>query len=80
MSTISRVTAPNFGIYGPSGTVALTSAGGSATKWPAGTVVQANTISGHRDFFTKSCPGDFAYRSSPRYATPSPREWPSRPR
>ena len=63
LTSIEKVIAWKFSMYGidPHGKVALTSNGGSATKWPKGTVVNANTISGHRDFSTKSCPGNLAY-------------------
>ncbi len=43
----------------PAGTSTVVSKGG--TKWAQGTVVTFNTISGHRDASSTSCPGDGCY-------------------
>ncbi|MGI9598792.1 MAG: N-acetylmuramoyl-L-alanine amidase [Acidimicrobiales bacterium] len=43
----------------PGATVEFTSRG--SNRWPAGSAVTANTISGHRDMSQTACPGDFAY-------------------
>ena len=43
----------------PGSTVTFTSRGSS--RWAAGTEVTANTIAGHRDMSTTTCPGDFLY-------------------
>jgi N-acetylmuramoyl-L-alanine amidase-like protein len=43
------------------GTVALTSAGGPENKYPAGTVVTFQRISGHRDGGKTECPGGVLY-------------------
>jgi len=43
------------------GTVTVTSAGGSANRYPAGTPVTFERISGHRDGNSTACPGDKLY-------------------
>ncbi len=43
----------------PGTTVDFVSRG--SNLWPAGEVVQATTLSGHRDMSNTSCPGDFVY-------------------
>ncbi|MGH2949488.1 MAG: peptidoglycan recognition protein family protein, partial [Solirubrobacteraceae bacterium] len=43
------------------GTVTVTSAGGSSNRYPAGTPVTFERISGHRDANATSCPGDVLY-------------------
>lgn len=43
----------------PGATVRFTSRG--SNRWPAGTEVEASTISGHRDMSYTACPGDAAY-------------------
>jgi hypothetical protein len=47
------------------GTVTLTSGGGSGNRYPAGTRVTFNRISGHRDAFNTTCPGDALYAQLP---------------
>ena len=47
------------------GTATLTSAGGSGNRYPAGTLVKFNRISGHRDAFNTTCPGDALYAQLP---------------
>jgi hypothetical protein len=49
----------------PLGRVTLTSAGGSENRWSAGTRVTFNTIAGHRDGDSTSCPGDALYAQLP---------------
>jgi hypothetical protein len=44
-----------------SGTVTLTSAGGSETKYPAGTRVRLQRVIGHRDTGRTACPGNELY-------------------
>ena len=63
LRTVAEVFAWKFGSWGldPQGTVTYTSAGGSATKHPVGTVLDMPMISGHRDYSAKSCPGNLAY-------------------
>jgi hypothetical protein len=47
------------------GTVVLASAGGSSNRYPTGTPVTFNRISGHRDGDNTSCPGDALYAQLP---------------
>jgi hypothetical protein len=49
-----------------SGTVQVTSAGGSTNRFPAGTSTTLNRISGHRDGNNTACPGDSLYSQLPR--------------
>jgi len=44
-----------------SGPVTLTSAGGSASRYPAGSQATLQRVSGHRDTGKTSCPGDALY-------------------
>lgn len=71
LSTVQKVFAYKFGLHGinPTGSVTYTSAGGSATSYPAGTVVTKSAISGHRDYSSKSCPGNYAYPLLPSIRT-----------
>jgi hypothetical protein len=52
-----------LGVHGEpvSGPVTLTSAGGSASRYPAGTQVTLERVIGHRDTGKTSCPGDALY-------------------
>ena len=52
-----------LGVHGQplSGPVTLTSAGGSASRYPAGTRVTLERVSGHRDTGKTACPGDALY-------------------
>ncbi len=63
LRTVQSVFAWKFGLHGvnPTSTATYTSAGGSATSYPAGTLVTRSAISGHRDYSSKSCPGNYAY-------------------
>jgi hypothetical protein len=47
------------------GNVTLVSAGGSSNRWPAGTPVRLNRISGHRDGNRTACPGAALYAQLP---------------
>ncbi len=71
LATAQRVFAWKLGLYGlsPTGSTTYTSAGGSATIYPAGTTVTKPVISGHRDYSTKSCPGNYAYPLLPSIRT-----------
>ncbi len=62
-ATVERVFAWKLGLYGikATGTTTYTSGGGASTKWPYGTSVTMPVISGHRDYSSKSCPGNYAY-------------------
>ena len=63
LRTVERVFAWKLAGAGldPQGTTTYISAGGSVTKYVAGTVVDKPVISGHRDYSPKSCPGNLAY-------------------
>jgi hypothetical protein len=52
-----------LGVHGQplSGAVTLTSAGGSASRYPAGAQVTLERVIGHRDTGKTSCPGDALY-------------------
>ncbi len=59
------------------GQVTVTSAGGSSNRYPSGTPVTLQRISGHRDGDATSCPGDVLYGQladlrarAARYAAP----------
>jgi hypothetical protein len=59
------------------GQVTVTSAGGESNRYPSGTPVTLERISGHRDGDSTSCPGGLLYNQLPdlrgralRYATP----------
>ena len=47
------------------GSATLTSAGGATSRWPAGTEVTFQRVSGHRDGNATSCPGDALYAQIP---------------
>jgi hypothetical protein len=47
------------------GTATLTSAGGSGNRYPSGTQVKFNRVSGHRDGVSTTCPGDALYAQLP---------------
>jgi uncharacterized protein with LGFP repeats len=66
-SSISKVLGWKLSLYNrdPQATAQLTSAGGTGAKWPAGTVVTFNVVSGHRDGYATGCPGDVVYRQLP---------------
>ena len=48
----------------PTGTVQVDSGGGSLNRYPAGTQVQFERISGHRDGDATACPGDGLYSAA----------------
>ena len=62
-SAVSAVFAWKFARWrvNPTGTVRLTSGGGGTSRYPRGTVVTKNTVSGHRDVGRTECPGDRGY-------------------
>jgi uncharacterized protein with LGFP repeats len=64
MTSISQILGWKLSLYNrdPRGTDTLTSGGGTGAKWPAGTVVRFNVVSGHRDGFATGCPGDVIYQ------------------
>jgi uncharacterized protein with LGFP repeats len=49
----------------PVGQIAVTSAGGSANRYPAGTPVTFERIAGHRDGCETTCPGEALYAQLP---------------
>jgi hypothetical protein len=51
--------------FTPVGQVTLTSAGGSANRYPEGTPVVFERIAGHRDGCTTTCPGSALYAQLP---------------
>jgi uncharacterized protein with LGFP repeats len=69
---IAKVAAWKLGITGqdPAGKVTLTSLAPNGTgKYPYGSQVSFNTISGHRDGFATECPGDALYARLPAIRT-----------
>jgi uncharacterized protein with LGFP repeats len=64
MTSISQILGWKLSLYNrdPRGTDQLTSGGGTGAKWPAGTVVRFNVVSGHRDGYATGCPGDVIYQ------------------
>ncbi|GAA1886025.1 hypothetical protein GCM10009814_14970 [Lapillicoccus jejuensis] len=63
LGSISSVVGWKLGLYGrnPGGQDRLTSAGGDGARWPAGTVITFNVVSGHRDAWSTDCPGARLY-------------------
>ncbi len=61
LSAVARLAAWKLGIYGrnPEGMTHLVS--GGSNKYPKGTRVRMNVISGHRDGFNTQCPGTELY-------------------
>jgi putative cell wall-binding protein len=57
--------AAQYGID-PRAPITLTSAGGSFTRYPAGTRVRLPALSAHRDVGSTECPGDALYGQLPR--------------
>jgi len=65
---MARLLAWKLSIHGvsPTGTTTVTSTGGALNRYPAGTQVTLQHISGHRDGDATSCPGDGLYAQLPR--------------
>ena len=63
IDAIARLMAWKLSLYyrNPLGTTSLVSQGGGTSKYPAGTQVTFNVISGHRDAGNTECPGTFLY-------------------
>jgi hypothetical protein len=63
IDAIARLMAWKLALYyrNPLGTTSLVSQGGGTSKYPAGTQVTFNVISGHRDAGNTECPGTFLY-------------------
>jgi N-acetylmuramoyl-L-alanine amidase-like protein len=79
MDALARLVAWKLSLHGVpvTGQITLTSRGGSENRYPSGTVVTFERISGHRDGDSTSCPGDTLYGQLPDlrsratgYATP----------
>ena len=78
MDALARIVGWKLSLHGipVAGAVTVTSAGGESNKFPSGTPVTFQRISGHRDGNATSCPGDVLYTQLPdlraraaRYAT-----------
>lgn len=71
LSAMAQVIGWKLSLYGvdPLGRTSLTSAGGPATGYPAGTSVAVRTVSGHRDVDLTGCPGTALYSQIPSIAT-----------
>jgi hypothetical protein len=68
LQALSRLLAWKLAVSGvPStGSVTVTSGGGSSNRYPAGTPVTLPRIAGHRDADATACPGDGLYAQLPR--------------
>jgi len=64
MDALARVIGWKLSLHGipVQGTVTVTSAGGESNRYPSGTPVAFQRISGHRDGNATACPGDVLYR------------------
>ncbi|POM23131.1 N-acetylmuramoyl-L-alanine amidase [Actinomadura rubteroloni] len=73
LDAVARISAWKLGLTGvdPTGTTKLTSLApdGTGGKYPYGTEVTFNTISGHRDGFATECPGTDLYAKLPAIRT-----------
>jgi hypothetical protein len=67
MSALAQLLGWKLSLHGvpTEGTVVVASAGGSSNRFPPGTPVTLNRISGHRDGDSTSCPGDALYAQLP---------------
>jgi hypothetical protein len=67
LDAIARVIGWKLSVHGAptQGTVTVTSAGGESNRYPAGTPVTFERISGHRDGNATSCPGELLYAQLP---------------
>jgi hypothetical protein len=63
MNAVASLLAWKLSLHGvpPEGEVTVTSGGGAANRYPSGTAVTLQRISGHRDGNTTACPGDLLY-------------------
>jgi uncharacterized protein with LGFP repeats len=62
-AAVSKYLAWKLGVHGidPSTSTQLTSAGGSLSRYPKGTVITAPRVIGHRDLGSTECPGEALY-------------------
>jgi N-acetylmuramoyl-L-alanine amidase len=63
MNALARIIGWKLALHGVpvKGSLQVISAGGSSNRYPAGTVVELQRISGHRDGDSTSCPGSALY-------------------
>jgi N-acetylmuramoyl-L-alanine amidase len=68
LDALARLLSWKLAVHGvpPTGTVVVTSGGGSLNRYPAGTAVTFQRISGHRDGDATACPGDGLYSQLPQ--------------
>jgi hypothetical protein len=68
LDALARLLGWKLAVHGipPTGTVQVTSTGGSLNRYPAGAKLTLNRISGHRDGDATSCPGDGLYAQLPQ--------------
>ena len=71
LDAIARVLGWKLSVHGipVEGTVTVTSAGGGTNRYPSGTPVTFNRVSGHRDGNNTACPGDSLYPQLPEIRT-----------
>ena len=81
IDALARLIGWKLSVHGvpTTGEVIVTSAGGATNRYPAGTPVTFQRISGHRDGNNTSCPGDLLYTqldqlrgAAAQYAGPTP--------
>ena len=67
LETLARLIAWKLALHGaaPSGEVTVTSAGGSTNRYPKGSAVTLQRVSGHRDGNATACPGAALYAQLP---------------
>ncbi len=80
LTTVGKIVGWKLWLEGlpATGSVEVTSKG--SAKWPAGTVVTLNRVSGHRDVQVTTCPGDAAYDDLPGIRTTAAAEIASLPK
>ena len=68
LDALARLLSWKLSVHGvpPTGTVQVTSTGGSLNRYPAGAKVTLERISGHRDGDATACPGDGLYAQLPQ--------------
>ena len=68
LDALARILSWKLAVHGlpPTGQVQVVSTGGSLNRYPAGTRVTFERISGHRDGDATSCPGDGLYKQLPQ--------------
>jgi N-acetylmuramoyl-L-alanine amidase-like protein len=68
LAALARLLSWKLALHGvpPKGKVTVVSGGGNTNRYPAGTEVAFERISGHRDGDATSCPGDALYAQIPR--------------